>query len=343
MPSRPFRLDAPLDFTSLEDVPRVTRRLERLGFDAAWTQEGVHDPFLPLAVAATSSTRLTLGTAVALAFPRSPMLIAYLAWDLARATRGRFVLGLGPQVRAHIERRFSAAWDPPGPRLREAVQAIHAVWERWQHGTPLDFRGTYYSFTLMPAPFVPAPLDWYDIPIYLAGVNAYSCRLAGEVADGLHVHPLHTPAYLRHVIVSSVDDGLARTQRKRSDFTIAVSAFIGTGRTATDVARARQAVRAQIAFYASTRTYRAVMDLHGWGETADRLRRLSLAEQWPAMSQEVSDAILEEMAIIGHEDDVVPRLVSRYGGVADRVTPYPLGTTRDQERLLALLSRELPK
>ncbi len=339
--SRPFRLDAPLAFASLEEIPALARRLERLGLDGAWTQEGVHDPFLPLAVAAPATLRITLGTAVGLAFPRSPMVTAYMAWDLQRASRGRFILGLGTQVRGHIERRFSAAWSPPGPRLREVVLALRAIWECWQHRTPLDFRGEYYGFTLMPPAFVPDPLPWFPIPVYLAGVNAYNCRLAGEVADGLHVHPFHTAPYLRDVITPQVDEGLRRSGRGRGSFTVAVTAFVAAGDTARAVARQREHVRAQVAFYASTRTYRPVMDLHGWGDAAERLRKLSLEASWEAMSHEITDAMLEEMAIVGREEEVVPRLAARYGGLADRIVPYPIGTRGDRERLLRLLVREM--
>ncbi len=333
------RLDAPLAFASLEEVPALARRLERLGYDGAWTQEGVHDPFLPLAVAAPSTRRISLGTAVALAFPRSPMLTAYMAWDLQRASRGRFILGLGTQVRGHIERRFSAAWSPPGPRLREVVLGLRAIWECWQHATPLDFRGDYYAFTLMPPAFVPDPLPWFPIPVYLAGVNRYNCRLAGEIADGLHVHPFHTAAYLRDVIAPCVADGLRRSGRDRAAFTVAVSAFVAAGATARAVARQREDVRAQIAFYASTRAYRPVMDLHGWGDRAERLRKLSREGAWDAMPPEITDDMLDEMAIVGREEEVPARLHARYGGLADRIAPYPIGSRGDREGLVRLLAR----
>jgi probable F420-dependent oxidoreductase, MSMEG_2256 family len=205
-----LKLDLGFMSFDLREIPAYARRAEELGVGALWSAETKHDPFMPLAVAAANTTRVQLGTAIAVAFPRSPMIMAHTAWDLQKVSGGRFVLGLGTQVKAHNERRFSLKWEPPGPRLREVILALRAIWDAWQHGTPLNFRGQSYRFDLMTPFFNPGPIDHPRIPVYIAAVNPYMARMAGEICDGLHVHSFHSPKYLREVMHPAVAEGLAR-------------------------------------------------------------------------------------------------------------------------------------
>src|SRR2546426_3031519 len=227
-----MKIDGGLMTTDLRDAARLAAHAERLGYDGLWTAEAGHDPFLPAALAATATERVTIGTNIAVAFPRSPLVHAQIAWDLQAASRGRFVLGLGTQVKGHNERRYSTPWVAPAPRLREMIQLIRHIWDVWQHGTRPGFAGKYYQFSLMTPFFSPAPLEWSHIPIYTAGVNPYMCRLAGELADGLHIHPFHSSKYLRDTVLPNVQAGLANAGRKRADVTPATTPLvvIGQGR-----------------------------------------------------------------------------------------------------------------
>ncbi len=324
----------------LRAVPEIVRRAEAVGYDAVTTSETSHDPFLPLVLAAEHSERLLLGTSVAIAFPRSPMVVAYVAWDLQKFSRGRLVLGLGTQVKGHIERRFSVPWTAPGPRLREYIGALRAIWECWQKGAPLNFRGRHYTFTLMTPFFNPGPIDHPTIPVYIAAVNAFMARLAGEVCDGIRLHPFLSPKYLREVILPAVRAGAARAGRSLENFGLAGAGFVITGRTEADLAPQREAVRRQLAFYASTRTYRPVMELHGWGETVDRLHRLSLQGRWEEMAGLITDEMLETYATIGTYDEIADRLRERYGGLVTSVAVnLPLETPADREVAREVIAR----
>src|SRR5712691_1817070 len=212
-----MKLDVGMLTHDLTSIPAYARKVEALGFDCLWTSETQHDPYLPLAVAATATSRVKLGTAIAVAFPRSPMITAQIAWDLQAASNGRFILGLGTQVKGHNERRFSVKWEAPGPKLREVIWALRAIWDCWQNGTKLDFKGEFYQFTLMTPFFNPGPIKHPKIPIYIAGVNPYICRMAGEVCDGLHVHPFNSQKYLRDVVHPAVAEGLQKSGRTRHD------------------------------------------------------------------------------------------------------------------------------
>ncbi len=312
-----MRFDASLPPTSLRAIPDIARAAEAMGFDALWATETQHDPFLPLALAAEHSQRLHLGTAVAIGFARSPATLAYTAWDLADASGGRFILGLGTQVRAHIERRFGMPWpDSPVGRLRELVAALRAFWHTWQQGERLNFRGDYYKLTLMTPFFNPGPIQHPDIPIYLAGVNTGLCRLAGEVADGFHAHPFHSPEYLRQVVRPAIAQGAARAGRQAEAVRLSVTVLVVTQPEEADF------VRSQIAFYASTPSYRPVMALHGWGEVADRLNALSRRGAWGEMSALISDEMLETFAVAAPEAELGAALRERYQGLADRLALY---------------------
>jgi probable F420-dependent oxidoreductase len=319
-----MHLDAILPPTSLRALPDLARAAEAAGFEALWTAETQHDPFLPLALAAEHTQRLHLGTAIAVAFARSPALLAYSAWDLADACEGRFILGLGTQVRAHIERRFGMPWpESPVGKLRDQIAAVRAVWRTWQTGERLNHRGPYHKLTLMTPFFNPGPIEHPAIPIYIAGVNPALCRLAGEVADGFLSHPYHSVDYLRRVVRSAIDVGAARAGRHPGEIRLSVTAM-----TAVDDSEAEFA-RMQIAFYASTPTYRPVMAHHGWGETADRLQAFARRGAWDEMGGVISDEMLRTFAVVAPEADLPSALRERYAGLADRLslyTPYSPGT-----------------
>ncbi len=317
-----MELDRLLTAHSLGEAEAIARHAEDLGFDGVWSMENQHDPFLSLAVAATATTRLTLGTAIALSFPRSPMSLAYTAWDLQRAANGRFVLGLGTQVKGHNQRRYSVKWESPGPKLREIILALRAIWDCWQNGTPLDFRGEFYQHTLMTPAFSPGKIDHPHIPIYIAGVNPYICRLAGELCDGFHAHPFHSAKFLRERVIPHIEQGAQKAGRSRKDLVVASSAFVIMGDTQKEMDALREKVRMQIAFYASTRTYKPVLDVHGWGDVCLRLNAKAAKGEWQAMSNEVTDEMLDEYTVSGSPAEVPALLKERYAGLLDRVAFY---------------------
>jgi len=308
------------------DLPAVgeyCRRAENMGFGAVWSAETRHDPFLPLAVAAATTRRVGLGTAIAIAFARSPMILAHIAWDLQKASGGRFVLGLGSQVKAHNERRFSVPWSAPAPRLREVVAALRAIWTAWQRRAPLDFRGQSYRFDLMTPFFDPGPIEHPQVPVYLAGVNPQMCRVAGEIADGLHVHSFHSERYLRECVHPAVQEGLNRAGRSRADFTFRASTMVVLGDSAEERKRHARGVKQQIAFYASTRTYQPVLAAHGLEDLVPRLHARSLAGDWEGMTDLISDATLDLFAVSGPFEEIGDRIRERYRGLYDRTQLYP--------------------
>ncbi|HET6782024.1 MAG TPA: TIGR03617 family F420-dependent LLM class oxidoreductase [bacterium] len=331
-----MKVDARITYATLREVPTLAGAAEEIGVDGIWFTETSHDPFLPAVLAAEHTARVSIGTAVAIAFTRSPTLLAYLAWDLAAQSGGRFVLGLGTQVKAHIIRRFGMTWDPPAPKLRESVQAIHAVWDAWRTRDPLRFRGRFYNLSLMTPFFTPAPLD-AKIPIFTAGVNPPLCRIAGQVADGFVVHPFHTRAYLRDVVLPAVRTGRTKTGRDTVPFTIAATVFTATGETAGDVARARDEVRRTVAFYASTPSYRRVLAHHGWQEVGERLSGRAARGEWTAMAAEVSDEMLEAVAVIGRAEEIGPEIMDRYRGLVDRIGFYEPFVPADSKKWRSLL------
>ncbi|MGY1706756.1 TIGR03617 family F420-dependent LLM class oxidoreductase [Geodermatophilus sp. SYSU D00697] len=313
-------LDATLT-ADLDDVPELARELERRGYGGVWTSETDHDPFLPLLLAGRATTALQVGTAIAVAFARSPMTVAGTAHDLQRATRGRFVLGLGTQVRAHVERRFSMPWSAPVPRMREYVAALRAIWSAWQEGTRLHFRGEHYRHTLMTPVFSPEPHEWGGPPVYLAAVGPAMTRLAGEVADGLLAHAFTTARYLRERTLPALEEGLAAAGRSREQLTVCLPGFVVTGATEAEQAAAADAVRARIAFYGSTPAYRPVLELHGWGALADELHALSVGrreDRWTAMRDLVDDEVLGTFAVVAVPADVGREVRARFAGLVDR-------------------------
>ena len=328
-----MKIDAALTNVNLGQMPTVAQAAEALGFDGVWTSETQHEAFLPLPLVAEHTRRIQFGTAIAVAFARSPTILAHIAWDLAAQSGGRFILGLGTQVKAHVERRFGMKWESPAPKLREMILALHAIWDCWQNGTPLNFRGEFYKLTLMTPFFSPGPIQTPHVPIFIAGVNTGLCRLAGELADGFHVHPFHTAKYVRESVLPAIEAGAAKTGRTRRDVQLSASVFV-----VTDDAE-REMVRTQVSFYASTPSYRPVLELHGWGEAGERLSHLASRKQWQDMPREISDEMLAEFAVVGTPSELPAKLHTKYAGLVDRVTLYlPFVPGENDERWKALVA-----
>jgi len=261
-----MKLDVGMLTHDLQSIPGYARKVEALGYDCLWSAETQHDPFLPLAVAATVTSKIKLGTSIAVAFPRSPMILAHISWDLAKASGGRFILGLGSQVKGHNERRFSVKFESPAPKMREVVLALRAIWDCWQNGTKLDFKGQFFRFDLMTPFFNPGPIEHPRVPVFIAGVNPTMCRVAGEVCDGLHVHPFNSPKYLRELVRPAVEEGRATSGRK--DFTYVTSSFVVVGDTEQEIARQTQAVKQQGTAKEKVIEFRASTDLVHWNKDA---------------------------------------------------------------------------
>jgi probable F420-dependent oxidoreductase len=319
------RVDGPLVTAELADVGAAARDMEAAGYDGVFTFEGPHDPFLPLVLAADATERLELTTAVAIALARSPMTLAHQAWDLQALSRGRFHLGLGSQVRAHIERRFSMPWTAPAARMRELVLAVRAIWAAWQDRAPLRFDGAIYTHTLMTPVFDPGPLEVAPPTIWLGGVGPRMTEVAGEVADGFMVHPFCTERSLRELTLPALERGRALLGAVGRPIQIGLPVIVATGTTDEAMEAALGAVRAQIAFYASTRAYRVVLDVHGWGDLQPRLHEKTRAGDWTAMAALVPDDLLHAVAVVARPDEVAAEIIRRHGDVLDRVAlnaPY---------------------
>ena len=317
-----MKLDAGLgtEGNPLRDADRTARAAEELGFAGLWTSETKHDGFLPLAIAANATWRLDLGTSVVIAFSRSPMEMAQTAWDLQGLSEGRFILGLGTQVKAHVERRFSMPWDRPAARLREYILALRAIWESFQTEGPLRFEGEFYRHTLMTPFFNPGPIEHPEIPIYIAGVNTRLARLAGELCYGFHVHAFHSPEYVRRTVKPAIAEGARQAGRDPGSVELATSVFVipDEGKRV----EGRESVRAQIGFYASTPTYRTVLEAHGWQEVGERLGALAREKKWSEMPTLVTDEMLDAFAVAAALDEIGPALNERYEGLLDRVALY---------------------
>ena len=334
-----MRVHARIDAPELPNVPAEAQRAEALGFDGVAIQENAFDTLLHAALAAEHTSRVAVATHIAVAFARSPMLTAYAAWDIQRLSEGRFELGLGTQVKGHIERRFSNVWSSPVPRMREYAGSLRAIWDSWQNGTPLDYRGDHYSFTLMSPYYNPGPLPYPPIPLYTAAVGPGMSRMAGELFDGIIIHRFSTADYTREVMMPAFEKGIQESGR-RSDMegmVVTGGGFVIMGATEAEVTRGREQARGQIAWYASTRTYKRVMDHHGWGEVCLRLHRMSLEGRWDAMPSEVTDEMLDTFCLYGTYDKLAAKAQERYGGYA---TIISLGMPADRghgDRLGALV------
>ena len=311
--------------TNLRNAGAQAKELEAAGYTGAWTAETSHDPFFPLLLAAEHTETLEIGTSIAVAFARNPMTLANIGWDLQSFSRGRFVLGLGSQIKPHITKRFSMEWSHPAPRMREMIMAIRAIWDTWENGTPLAFRGDYYTHTLMTPFFTPerADLAGFGVPkIFLAGVGELMTEVAGEVCDGFLCHGFTTEKYLREVTIPALARGRAKVGKTLDGFEIVGPSFVVTGNTEDEMAAAITGTRQQIAFYGSTPAYRNVLDVHGWGGLQDELNTLSKLGKWVEMGNLITDEMLNSFAVVGRSDQIAPELHRRYGDIIQRISFY---------------------
>ena len=304
---------------SLHAASVAAADIEARGFDGLCSLENRHEPFLPLGVAALVTSRIELATGIALAFVRSPMALAHVAWDLKEASHGRFVLGLGPQIKAHNEKRYSVPWSAPVPRMRELVTALRTIWSAWQSGAPLRHEGEHYRFTLMPPNFVPERSDLPAPPITLAAVGPAMLKLAAEVADGVRLHPFCTRNYFEQTVAPIIERGLAKVGRPRAQFEINGGGFVATGRDDATVEKMAEWVRYRIAFYGSTPAYWPVLEAEGLAALGPRLNALTKQGRWDALAQEIPDRLLEACAAIGRHDQIAAIIAKRFGGLTDTV------------------------
>lgn len=302
----------------LTEAAQQAKALDGAGFDGLFTYEGQSDPFFPL-VAAAEHTGGLLYTNVAIALPRSPMHLAYQAWDLQRLTGGRFALGLGSQIRPHIERRFGATWDRPRAQMAEIIAATKAIFSAWQHRTPLDFKGTWTEHTLMPPTLTPPPLESGPPPVWTAALGPRMTQMAGELADGLLLHPFTSRKYVLERSLPNLETGLTTGGRSRSDVTVTVGAIVGLHDTDEQLDQVAGTIRAMLGFYGSTPAYRPVLDAHGWGDLQPRLRELTKAGRWAELGDAITDEHVATLAIVGTPDQVAAELRARFAEVADRI------------------------
>ncbi len=317
-----MKIDAALLVHDLNQMPAVARFADDAGFDGIWTFETSHEPFLPLVLAAEHSSRMSVGTSIAVAFPRSPTILAQIAWDLARFSRGRFILGLGTQVKGHNERRFGVKWENPVEKMREVILAVRAIWDCWQNRTRLNFQGQFFKLNLMTPFFSPEPHQYHRIPIFVAGVNRRMCQLAGELCEGFHAHPLHSARYLRERVLRNIEIGLMQSGRQRYSIEISSSIFVIPTDNPAEAAKYESEIREQISFYASTPPYRPVFDLEGWGNAADELKALASRGKWGEMPALITDEMLDRFALRGTWADLPEKVLKKYDGLLDRVSYY---------------------
>ncbi len=329
--------DTPLHIADFADL---ARRAESVGYDAVLVEETKDDPYQLLALGAAATDRIGVGTSVAMAFPRSPTVTAMSAWSLQKLSGGRFVLGLGSQVRGHMRRRFGLDWHPPAPWMRDYIGAVRAVWRTWQTGEPLAYESEHYSLSLMVPLFDPGPIDHPEIPIHVAAIGPNMCAVAGEVADGVRLHPICTERFIDERVRPSVDRGLDRAGRAATEVEVCMKPLVGTAADEAKLAAVTRTVRARVAFYLSTPAYRRVFDLHDWGDLADRAATLSKAGRWEELSEMVPDEVLHTVATLGTHDEIADRLIDRYDGRVDRIEfSMPVESEADAERLAAIVAR----
>jgi probable F420-dependent oxidoreductase len=303
----------------LRKVKAAAKSVEADGYNIIATMENKHDPFLPLAVAAVETERVELATAIAISFARSPMAVANASWDLNEASRGRFVLGLGTQVKAHNERRFSVPWTPPAPRMREYLLALKAIWRCWRFGEPLKFEGDHYRFTLMPPYFIPESLGLPLPRATLAAVGPAMLRVAGETADGVRLHPFCTPKYLEETVLPQIAVGMDRGGRKRETFEVTGGGFVATGKDDEAVHKLREWVRYRVGFYGSTPAYYPVLEAHDLKDLGLKLNRMTKDGQWDKLADVVSDDVLDLFCVAGRHDEIAGLIEKRFGGVSDSI------------------------
>ncbi len=323
----------------VDGVRAAAARIEADGYARAWIAELDHDPFLMCLQAAEATETLQVGTAITVAFARSPMTLAGTAYDLARYSKGRFILGLGSQIKTHIERRFSMPWSHPAPRMKEYIQALRAIWGCWQDGTPLDFRGEFYSHTLMTPMFTPQVHEWGPPPVYLAGVGPEMTKVAGEVADGFLCHGFTTPRYVREVTMPALRQARESAGKTMEGFAVCGPGFVATGTDETQIDKAKRRIRKQLAFYASTPAYRRVLELHGWGDLQPELQVMSRQGKWDEMAELITEEMVNEFAVIGTPEQVVGEVQARYGDIATSIGISTLGS--NDPAVLATIRAEL--
>ena len=338
-----MRIETTIPMDDWRRAADAARSAEERGFDGVVSFEIGHDPFTPLAFAALATERIRLGTAIAVCFPRSPMVVANIAWDLHVHSRGRFTLGLGTQVKGHNERRFSTPWTPPLPRLREYVESLRAIWRCWEHGEKLAYEGEHYRFTLMTPEFSPEPSGLGPIPISVAAVRPAMMRLAGRACDGVRLHGFATRKYLEEVAMPAIEAGLARSGRERSQFEVWGGGFIATGKDEEAVRKQLEMIRYRIAFYGSTRSYHGVLALHGWEDLGMKLHRMSKEGRWSKMAAEVPDDVLPAFTVIATYDQLAGAIAERFGGISDSLTlDFAPGTPPELASELLQDLRDIP-
>ncbi len=315
--------------------------VEALGYEAVLVEETKDDPYQLLALGAAATSTVGLGTSVAMAFPRSPTITAMSAWSLQKLSEGRFTLGLGSQVRGHVRRRFGMEWHAPAPWMRDYVNAVRAVWNTWQTGEQLDFRSDHYDLNLMVPLFDPGPIDHPDIPIHIAAIGPNMCAVAGEVADGVRLHPVCTSVFIDREVRPAVARGAARTGRNLSDVEICLKPLVGTARDETALAAVAEVVRARVAFYLSTPAYRRAFEILDWGDRADEAAALSKAQRWDDLTKAVDDEVLHTIATLGTWDTIGSRLNQRYSGLIDRIEFSMPVTNSEEEQVLRRILAEL--
>jgi len=326
-----MKVDATVMAGDLETIGPRANAIEAMGYDGLYTAETQHDPFFPLVLAAEHTERIDLATAIAVGFPRSPTHLAHIGHDLQKFSKGRFVLGLGSQIKAHIEKRFSAQFSQPAARMRELILATRAVWRTWEEGEPLRFEGDFYRLTLMTPFFSPGPTGFGPPRVFLAAVGEKMTEVAGEVCDGMFVHGFTTEKYLRETTLPALERGLAKSGRTRADIELSFPTFMVTGETDEEWQKADAAVREQIAFYGSTPAYRPVLEAHGWGEVQDELNALSKQGQWKEMGKVITDDILDAFAVQGSPGELPGLVLGRFGDLVDRIGFYaPYRTDPEQ-------------
>ncbi|HEX3333395.1 MAG TPA: LLM class F420-dependent oxidoreductase [Acidimicrobiales bacterium] len=316
-----MKIDGGIGFAP-SGVAAEAAKAEASGYDGVWSAETSHDPFLPIAIGASAAEKLDFGTGITVAFARNPMTLAVVANDLQLLTKGRFMLGMGSQIKPHITKRFSMPWSHPAPRMREMILAIRAIWKTWETGEKLDFRGEFYTHTLMTPFFNPGPNPHGNPKILLAGVGEQMTEVAGEVGDGFLVHGFTTERYLREKSLPALERGAAKVGKTRADLTVSYPGFVVTGETDRDVEAADQAVRQQIAFYGSTPAYRPVLELHGWGDLQSELNTLSKRGEWVKMGEKIDDEVLNAFAVVAPLDKVAAEVKTRFGALVDRYSFY---------------------
>ena len=321
------------------NVDQDARAAEGLGYDTLTVRENKHDPFIVVALASQATTRVGLATSVAIAFPRSPMVTAMSAWTLQKLSNGRFTLGLGPQVKGHIERRFGLRWSAAAPWMAEYLQALRAIWDCWQSGSRLDVRGDHYNINLMVPLFNPGPIEHPGIPIHIAAVNPAMCKVAGRLADGVRPHPMCTAEYISQMMLPAVREGADKAGRTLAHYAVAVAPLIATGLDQKTLDARINAVRGRIAFYASTPAYRAALEFHGLGDLADRLATLSRAQRWDEMPRLITDDVLEKYAVVARHHELVQKLSERYRSVVTHLEfSIPVATEQDAKTLRTMIA-----